>query len=95
MNSKSIATLSLTLLLGGLGCQSSHVDKHWGEAYRAMVARQTAEPEAAASNADEPTPQGLDGATTEDVMGKYHKNQQPNSAKRPSALAEIFGVGGK
>ena len=95
MNSKSIAALSLALLLGGVGCQASHVDKHWGEAYRTAVARQTAQPELASINADEETPQGLNGATTDDVMGKYHKNQQPNSGQKPSALAEIFGVGGK
>lgn len=82
MNSQTTAALILTLLLGGVGCQSSHVDKHWGESYRAAVARQTAQPEVSAVNADEPAPQGLDGNTADDVMGKYHKKQQPAQASQ-------------
>jgi hypothetical protein len=83
MNSQTSAALILSLLLVGLGCQASHVDKHWGEAYRAAVARQLAEPEAAAVNADEPAPQGLDGVTAEEVVGKYHKDQAAAASSGP------------
>ena len=76
MNSQTTAALILSLLLGGLGCETSHVDKHWGESYRAAVARQPAEPEASAVNADEPAPQGLDGETAGAVMGSYRESQQ-------------------
>ena len=82
MNSQTTAALFLTLLLGGLGCQSSNLDKHWGESYRAAVERQTAEPEVAAVNADEPAPQGLDGGTADDVMGRYRKQQQPAASSQ-------------
>ncbi len=82
MNSQTVAALFLTLLLGGLGCQSSNVEKHWGESYRAALERQTAEPEVAAVNADEPAPQGLDGSTADEVMGKYRKQQQPSAASQ-------------
>lgn len=83
MNSQTSAALALCLLLAGLGCQNSQVDAHWGEAYHAAVARQHAEPEAAAVNADEPAPQELDGRTADAVVDKYQKKQQPAAAKGP------------
>ena len=91
---KTMATLILSFALAGLGCETSHVDEHWGEAYHAAVARQTAEPEAAVINADEPSPRPLDGATNDAVQSNYIKNQEATTAPKSNALAEIFGVGG-
>jgi hypothetical protein len=71
MTSKIFAAVSAIVLLGALGCQHSNVDAHWGEAYREILARQTADPEGAAANAGEPAPQGFDGATAEGVVKKY------------------------
>ncbi len=59
---------------------TSNLDKHWGEAYRESVARMTDESEAAARNAEEPAPTGLDGASAEDTMGRHRQSQRGPAA---------------
>jgi hypothetical protein len=71
MTNKIVAVTSAFLLLGAVGCMHSNVDKHWGESYREMLARQTDDPEAATANAGAPAPQGTDGRTAEGTISKH------------------------
>ena len=72
--------LAAALTLGAQGCTHSNVEKHRGEAFREMVARQTDDPEAAAANAEKPAPEGLDGQTGLGVVSGYRKAEQGPAA---------------
>ena len=65
----ALAMLALPLV----GCEHSLVGQNMGNAHRENTNAQIADPEAGRAN--EPGPQGLDGATGEDVMGRYHRGQ--------------------
>jgi hypothetical protein len=81
MSSKMAVALALALALApAAGCMHSNVDKHWGEAYRESIARMTDDSEAAARNAEEPAPTGLDGATAEGTLGRYRQSQRGTPA---------------
>ena len=81
MSSKMAIALALVLALApAAGCMHSNVEKHWGEAYRESIARMTDDSEAAARNAEEPAPTGLDGATAEGAVGRYRKGQGGSAA---------------
>ena len=82
-----IAAAMLALPLAG--CEHSLVAQNMGNAHRANVNAQIADPEAGRAN--EPAPQGLDGQTAEDVMGRYHRAQ--GGARTPT-LPTIVTQGG-
>jgi hypothetical protein len=65
----ALAMLALPLV----GCEHSLVGQNMGNAHRENTNAQIANPEAGRAN--EPGPQGLDGATGEDVMNRYHRGQ--------------------
>jgi hypothetical protein len=72
-----VVALALALTLApAAGCMHSNVEKHWGEAYRESFARMTDDPEAAARNAEEPAPTGLDGVSAEGTLGRHRRSQQ-------------------
>jgi hypothetical protein len=56
-----------------VGCQTSAVDEHFGEAYREDVARMVADPAASRELA---TVEGMEGTTAPDVVKNYHENQK-------------------
>ena len=72
----ALAMLALPLV----GCEHSLVGQNMGNAHRENTNAQIADPEAGRAN--EPGPQGLDGSTGEDVMGRYHRSQ--GGARTPS-----------
>jgi len=77
------------LLVPLAGCEHSLVGQNMGNAYRENMTAQIADPEAGRAN--EPGPQGLDGATGEDVMSRYHRAQ--GGARTPQ-LPAIVTTGG-
>ncbi len=77
------------LLVPLAGCEHSLVGQNMGNAYRENMTAQIADPEAGRKN--EPGPQGLDGATAEDVMSRYHRAQ--GGARTPQ-LPAIVTTGG-
>ena len=86
----SALCIAVAMLLVPLaGCQHSLVGQNMGNAYRENMTAQIADPEAGRAN--EPGPQGLDGATGEDVMNRYHKAQ--GGARTPQ-LPSIVTTGG-
>ena len=82
-----IAAAMLALPL--VGCEHSLVGQNMGNAHRENMNAQIADPEAGRAN--EPGPQGLDGMTGEDVMGRYHGTQE---AERTPSLPAIVTTGG-
>jgi hypothetical protein len=89
---KQISALSIAmamLLVPLAGCEHSLVAQNMGNAFRENTNAQIADPEAGRAN--EPGPQGLDGLTGEDVMGRYHKAQ--GGARTPQ-LPAIVTTGG-
>ena len=96
MSRQFLVLLATTwLVVGSVAC-ASNVSEHWGESYREMVARQTAEPEVAAKNAGEPAPQGLDGTSAEDVIGRYRGTGKPRpSLSLPMIVTDPSGAGGR
>jgi len=86
----SALCIAVAMLLVPLaGCEHSLVGQNMGNAYRENVTAQIANPEAGRAN--EPGPQGLDGATGEDVMSRYHRAQ--GGARTPQ-LPAIVTTGG-
>jgi hypothetical protein len=72
-------TLMLLAAMGLLvGCHTSAVDRHLGEAYREDVARMVADPVASKEIA---AVEGLEGTTTEGVIKSYHENQKTESQR--------------
>jgi hypothetical protein len=69
------------LLLPLAGCEHSLVARNMGNAYRENMSAQIADPEAGRAN--EPGPEGLDGATGEGVMENYRRDQGSASQRRP------------
>lgn len=70
----SALCIAVAMLLVPLaGCEHSLVAQNMGNAHRENVNAQIADPEAGRAN--EPGPVGLDGATGEDVMNRYHRGQ--------------------
>jgi hypothetical protein len=70
----SATWIAAALLAAGLGgCEHSLVARNMGNAYREDMNAQIADPEAGRAN--EPGPEGIDGLTGEDVMGRYHREQ--------------------
>jgi hypothetical protein len=89
---RQISTLCIAvavLLVPLAGCEHSLVGQNMGNAYRENTNAQIADPEAGRRN--EPGPQGLDGATGEDVMGRYHRAQ--GGAQTPK-MPMILSTGG-
>jgi hypothetical protein len=82
----AVAVLAVPLLAG---CEHSLVAKNMGNAFRENTNAQIADPEAGRAN--EPGPQGLDGATGEDVMNRYHRAQ--GGARTPQ-MPVILSPGG-
>ena len=82
-----IAAAMLALPLAG--CEHSLVGQNMGNAHRENTNAQIADPEAGRAN--EPGPQGVDGLTGEDVMGRYHRAQ--GGARTPS-MPTIVTTGG-
>lgn len=72
---------ALLLLLPLAGCEHSLVARNMGNAYRENLSAQIADPEAGRSN--EPGPEGIDGATAEDVMRGYRRDPGGASQRRP------------
>jgi hypothetical protein len=90
--------LAAALTLGAEGCSHSNVEKHYGEAYREMVARQTDQPEAAEANAEKPLPQGLDGQTGAGVVTGYRKSEQGPAGPElplPMIVTDQTSLGGR
>jgi len=86
----SALCIAMAMLLVPLaGCEHSLVGQNMGNAYRDNMTAQIADPEAGRRN--EPGPQGLDGATGEDVMNRYHRAQ--GGARTPQ-LPAIVTTGG-
>ena len=86
----SALCIAVAMLLVPLaGCEHSLVRQNMGNAYRENMTAQIADPEAGRRN--EPGPQGLDGATGEDVMSRYHRAQ--GGARTPQ-LPAIVTTGG-
>ena len=71
-----------------VGCEHSLVARNMGNAYREDMNAQIADPEAGRAN--EPGPVGLDGATGEDVMQRYHHEQ---GAARTSQMPVVVTGG--
>jgi len=97
MTSKILSAFAALLALTCVGCMQSHVDRHWGQSYREMVARQTADPEAAAVNAREPAPQGTDGVTAQGVVKKLRaagKGQGGASLPLPMIVTDTESASG-
>lgn len=69
------------LLLPLAGCEHSLVARNMGNAFRENMSAQIADPEAGRAN--EPGPEGIDGATGEDVMENYHRDQGSASQRAP------------
>lgn len=69
------------LLAAGLtgGCLHSRVEPRWGEAYRAAMAGQTADPAAPASAEG---PEGIDAGTAERVADRYYEGQEIQETRR-------------
>ena len=89
---RQISALCIALAMFALplvGCEHSLVGQNMGNAHRENTNAQIADPEAGRAN--EPGPQGLDGATGEDVMGRYHRAQ--GGARTPS-MPTIVTTGG-
>ena len=84
-----IAAAMLALPL--VGCEHSLVGQNMGNAHRENMNAQIADPEAGRAN--EPGPQGLDGSTGEDVMGRYHRGQ--GGARTPSLPAMVTTGGSR
>ena len=74
-----IAAAMLALPLAG--CEHSLVAQNMGNAHRENMNAQVADPEAGRAN--EPGPEGLDGATGENVMENYRRDQGSASQRRP------------
>ena len=86
----SALCIAMAMLLVPLaGCEHSLVAQNMGNAFRENMNAQIADPEAGRAN--EPGPQGLDGITGEDVMGRYHRAQ--GGARTPQ-LPTIVTTGG-
>lgn len=86
----SATWIAAALLAAGLvGCEHSLVARNMGNAYREDMNAQIADPEAGRAN--EPGPDGLDGRTGEDVMGRYHRGQ---GGSRTQELPTIVTTGG-
>jgi len=86
----SALCIAMAMLLVPLaGCEHSLVGQNMGNAYRDNMTAQIADPEAGRRN--EPGPQGLDGATGEDVMNRYHRAQ---GGSRTPQLPAIVTTGG-
>ena len=84
----SALCIAVAMLLVPLaGCEHSLVGQNMGNAYRENMTAQIADPEAGRAN--EPGPVGLDGATGEDVMNRYHRGQ--GGARTPSLPAIVTG----
>ena len=69
----SALCIGLAMLASLSGCEHSLVAQNMGNAYRENMSAQIADPEAGRAN--EPGPEGLDGGTAADVMGRYHRAQ--------------------
>jgi hypothetical protein len=82
----------VALLLAGLSAACaphSHVDDHWGEAYRYQKEQQIANPEAG----DDRPVDGMGSTTARDVSTTYHTRQleQPQPAQERS-LFDLIDV---
>jgi hypothetical protein len=84
-----IAAAMLALALAG--CEHSLVAQNMGNAHRENMNAQIADPEAGRAN--EPGPQGIDGITGEDVMGRYHRSQ--GGARTPSMPTIVTPAGSR
>jgi len=90
--------LAAALTLGAEGCTHSNVEKHRGEAFRELVARQTDDPEAAEANAEKPLPEGFDGQTGAGVVTGYRKAEQGPAAPGlplPMIVTDQTSLGGQ
>ena len=84
----SATWIAAALCAAGLvGCEHSLVARNMGNAYREDMNAQIADPEAGRAN--EPGPAGLDGATGEDVMQRYHREQ--GGARTPQMPVVVGG----
>jgi len=83
--SKNLGFAAAILLLSiSVGC-STRLDRHWGEAQRAAIARQIAHP-----NPEEVEPAALDGVTIEAAIAK-HRSADKSSETQP--LLDMVGSG--
>lgn len=74
------------LAFGLVGCASSQVAKHWGEAYHQNNTNMIANPNAAEENIEPPT--GLDASTGEKVIEAYKGSQcaPKTDSSKPSII---------
>ncbi len=80
---------AIALLLAPLaGCEHPLVARNMGNAVRENMNDQVADPQRAQAN--EPGPTGLDAASAEDVMSRYHRAQSaPSGTSRENLVPGV------
>jgi hypothetical protein len=84
-----IAAISLGFF--GTACVAanhSHVEDHWGESYRSLMAQQIQNPDA---GKETKTVEGMNSTTAAGVTETYHSRQaeQPQTTETPTQLDDI------
>jgi hypothetical protein len=89
---RSAAVIAATLVgLFGTACVAanhSHVEDHWGESYRTLMAQQIQNPDA---GKETKTVEGMNSTTAAGVTETYHSRQaeQPMTAEPQTQLDDI------
>jgi hypothetical protein len=93
MTFRTLATPLLAIAVGLLGtacvaANHSHVEDHWGESYRTLMAQQIANPDAGKS---EKPVEGMNSTTAADVTETYHfrQSEQPRTTETQTQLDDV------
>jgi hypothetical protein len=82
---------ALCLAVTGTACVAanhSHVEDHWGESYRTLMARQVANPDA---GKETKSVEGMNSTTAADVTETYHfrQSEQPRTTETQTQLDDV------
>jgi hypothetical protein len=93
MTRRTLATPILALGLGFFGsacvaANHSHVEDHWGESYRTLMARQVENPDA---GKETKSVEGMNSTTAADVTETYHfrQTEQPRTTETQTQLDDV------
>ena len=93
MTLRTLATplLAIGLGLAGTACVAanhSHVEDHWGESYRTLMARQVENPDA---GKETKSVEGMNSTTAADVTETYHfrQSEQPRTTETQTQLDDV------
>ncbi|HVH07579.1 MAG TPA: hypothetical protein VNE71_16425 [Myxococcota bacterium] len=93
MTRRTLVTPILAVCLGFsasacVAANHSHVEDHWGESYRSLMAQQVANPDA---GKETKSVEGMNSTTAADVTETYHyrQSEQPRTTETQTQLDDV------